>query len=131
MMEKYMKKALYILLATIIAASSAHAQLVSNTQPAGGFEGPSAKPASELTIKQALEMRDDSIVALKGKIVNSLGDEKYTFRDATGDIIIEIDDEDWKGIKVTPENTIEIVGEVDKEVMEAPKIDVKSFSVMQ
>ena len=76
-------------------------------------------------------MRDDSIVVLTGKIVNSLGDEKYTFQDSTGQIIIEIDDEDWHGIKVTPENTIEIVGELDKELFEQPKIDVKSFSVKQ
>lgn len=126
-----MKTALYTLLAMFITLSSANAQLVGAPQQAGGFEGPRAPSVAPMTVKQALDQRDDSIVVLTGKIVNSLGDEKYTFRDDTGDVIIEIDDEDWGGIKVTPENTIEIVGEVDKEFMKPTKIDVKSFSVKQ
>ena len=127
-----MKTIRYTLLALFTIISSAHAQLVgAPVQPTGGFEGPSAPSMAPITIQQALSMRDDSIVVLTGKIVNSLGDEKYTFQDSTGQIIIEIDDEDWHGIKVTPENTIEIVGELDKELFEQPKIDVKSFSVKQ
>lgn len=116
------------LLAMFMMLGSANAQLVGAAQPTGGFEGPGVA-SSATTVKQALSMSDDSMVVLVGKIVNSLGDEKYTFRDSTGEVIIEIDDEDWHGVKVTPEDTIEIVGEVDKEFMEKTKIDVKSFTV--
>ena len=94
-----------------------------------GFDGPRAPSLAPTTVQQALTMRDDTIVVLTGHIINSLGDEKYMFRDDTGEVIIEIDDEDWHGITVKPEDLIEIVGEVDKEFMEKTKIDVKSFTI--
>ena len=118
-----MKKTLLMLFASCIFANISYAQL------GGGFEGPSGANNATVTVKQALSMRDESNVVLKGHIVNSLGDEKYTFSDGTAEIIIEIDDEDWAGRKITPENTIEIYGEVDKEMFEPTKIDVDSFNV--
>ena len=117
-----MKKIVYSLLAMFAFMSSATAQT-------GGFKGPGAPAVAPITVKQALSMNDDAVVVLEGKIINSLGDEKYTFQDNTGEIIIEIDDDDWHGIKVTPDNTIEIKGEIDKDPGEATTIDVKSFSV--
>ncbi len=117
-----MKKIFLTLLAICLSVSAANAQM------GGGFEGPSvAKNAT--TVAEALKLGDESYVTLTGKIVNSLGDEKYTFKDETGEVIIEIDDEDWRGIKVTPENIITINGEIDKEMFEPTKIDVDSFSV--
>lgn len=115
-------KKLAILAFSMLIAISALAQT------GGGFVGPGAG-GSATTVQQALSMRDDTPVVLTGKIVSSLGDEKYLFRDATGEIIIEIDDDDWRGITVTPDATLEIVGEVDKEFMDKTKIDVNSFSV--
>jgi uncharacterized protein (TIGR00156 family) len=103
---------------------------MSQAQTGGGFAGPGANANSATTVKEALKLRDDSIVILQGRIVASLGDEKYTFQDATGSVVVEIDDDDWRGITVTPETTIEITGELDKEVFEATKIDVKSFRVL-
>lgn len=123
-----MKKIIFTLLA-IAFAGAANAQFSgAPAQTAGGFEGPGVQ-SNATTVKDAHGARDDTPVVLTGKIVNSLGDEKYTFRDDTGEIMIEIDDDEWHGLKVTPENTIEIFGEVDKEVFEPTKIDVKSFNV--
>ena len=98
---------------------------VSNAQ----FNGPSAVANTPMTIKQALSLQDDSKVVLQGHIINSLGDEKYTFSDGTDQIVVEIDDEDWAGRKVTPENTVEIFGEVDKDTLKPTEIDVDSFTV--
>ena len=119
-----------ILCAIFAFTHTANAQFAAAPQAAGGFEGPGVV-SSAMTIKQALSMPDDSIVVLTGKIVNALGDEKYLFRDGTGEVVIEIDDDEWYGVKVTPENTIEITGELDKEFLERTKIDVKSFVVKQ
>lgn len=116
-----MKKLAILAISMLIAISAL-------AQTGGGFVGPGAG-GSATTVQQALSMRDDTPVVLTGKIVSSLGDEKYLFRDATGEIIIEIDDDDWRGITVTPDTTLEIVGEVDKEFMDKTKIDVNSFSV--
>jgi uncharacterized protein (TIGR00156 family) len=103
---------------------------MAQAQTGGGFAGPGANANAATTVKDALQLRDDSIVVLQGRIVASLGDEKYTFQDATGSVMVEIDDDDWRGITVTPETTLEIVGELDKELFEATKIDVKSFKVI-
>lgn len=125
-----MKKILITLWA-VAFANIANAQFSGTQAPlasAGGFDGPGAVQAPT-TVKAALAARDDTPVVLVGQIVNSLGDEKYTFRDSTGEVIVEIDDEDWRGVRVTPENTVELYGEVDKEVFESTKIDVKSVVV--
>ena len=117
-----MKKIFLTLLAVIASVS------VAKSQTTGGFEGPSINQNST-TVAEALKLSDEANVTLTGHIVNSLGDEKYTFKDATGEVIIEVDDEDWHGVKVTPENIVTINGEVDKEKFEPTKIDVDSVSV--
>lgn len=118
-----MRKTLLTLLTIFVSTSVANAQTV------GGFEGPSATENTTLTVAEALKLSDEANVTLTGQIVNSLGDEKYTFKDATGEVIVEIDDEDWQGRKVTPENTITISGEIDKEMFEPTKIDVETFTI--
>ena len=50
-----------------------------------------------VTVKQALTLADDTRVQLKGYVVKAIGDEKYEFRDATGSITVDIDDELWGG----------------------------------
>ena len=117
-----MKKLMVIIFSAFIGINAGYAQF-------GGFSGPRAPSVKTMTVSEALKMRDDSIVVLNGHIINSLGDEKYLFRDATGDVIIEIDNDEWHGVNVTPEDLLEIVGKIDKEFFEATKIDVKSFTI--
>lgn len=76
-----------------------------------GYTGPSPSP---ITVAEAKKLKDDAPVVLMGKIEKSLGGEKYTFRDATDSVTVEIDDEDWAGIIVGPNDLVEIHGEVDK-----------------
>ena len=58
----------------------------------GGFQGPSA--VDVVTVEQASKMKDESQVILRGNIESSLGDEKYLFKDKTGSIRVEIDDDE-------------------------------------
>ena len=94
----------------------------------GGFEGPGIKTSS---VKEALEMKDDEPVVLKGKIEKSLGNEKYQFNDGTGTIVVEIDDDEWNGLTVKPEMTVQISGEIDKELMQTPEVDVEAIVLAQ
>ena len=55
--------------------------------------------------------------------------EHYWFRDATGEIVVDIDGKKFMDRTVTPETTIVIYGEVDKEFFEQTRIDVKRFDV--
>lgn len=94
----------------------------------GGFVGPNV---SATTVEQALKMSDDTPVVLKGKITQGLGDEKYQFTDGTGTIVVEIDDDEWRGITATPEDTVELRGEIDKDLMRTPEVDVDYVTIVK
>lgn len=100
--------AAFIAVSSLTFATNSFAQ--ANTQ--GGFTGPSVTAAT--TIEEAKNMGDDTYVVLQGTIEQSLGDEKYMFKDNTGTIKVEIDNEDWNGLSVAPTDVVEIKGEVDK-----------------
>ena len=80
------------------------------------------------TVAQVLTYSDDTPVVVNGQIEKSLGNEKYLFKDSTGSVTIEIDDEDWRGLNVTPKDTITIRGEIDKDLFKT-EIDVDSVSL--
>jgi uncharacterized protein (TIGR00156 family) len=83
------------------------------TNAIAGFEGPGAS-VSVVSVKSANEMKDDDAVIMEGYLIKQLKTEHYIFKDDTGEIEVEIDDEDFKGVKVTPKTKIRIIGEVDK-----------------
>lgn len=103
----------------VLAASAAMA-----ADPAGGFKGPDNLQLT--TVTNAASLPDDTPVKLQGYIVKSLGDERYEFRDQTGTLVVEIDNEDWRGVEATPETRIELRGEIDKEWN---KVEVDADSV--
>lgn len=80
--------------------------------------------AQKVTVKQALALKDDSNVELKGYVVKALGDEKYQFRDTTGTINVEIDDELWQGKPVSAKTPITIVGEIDIDYKPTKRIEI-------
>ena len=99
---------------------------------AGGFQGPGAELGVS-TVAQAKSARDDTPCVLTGHIVRRLpsDNDHYLFRDSTGEIMVDIDDELFMGNTVTPETTIRIYGEVDNEVFERTKVDVKRLEVQK
>lgn len=93
----------------------------------GGFSGPNG---SVVTVKQAQDMKDDSWVTLRGNIEKRVGDEDYTFRDATGTMTVEIDHKRWDGLTVSPADKVELQGELDKD-FNSVELDVKRVSKIQ
>lgn len=93
----------------------------------GGFTGPNG---SVVTIKQAQDMKDDSWVTLRGNIEKRIGDEDYTFRDATGAMTVEIDHKRWEGQTVSPGDKVELQGELDKD-FNSVELDVKRVRKIQ
>ena len=87
-----------------------------------GFSGPSKNNAA--TVAEAKEMPDESYVVLHGYIESSLGSEEYMFKDDSGSIKIEIDDDDWNGLTVGPDDKVEIQGEVDTHMVKPTDIEV-------
>ena len=91
------------------------------------FNGPEV--ASINSVSGVLKAKDDSFVMLTGNITKSLGNELYLFKDKTGEIQIEIDEDNWMGVDVTPQDTVVIRGEVDNE-WSAPQIDVDTIKIL-
>lgn len=106
----------------IFTVSTAFAKTgFSETKKDGGFSGPGLEV---ITVEQAKTMRDDSRVVLQGMIVQHMGGEKYLFKDETGSVVVEIDDEDWGGLNITPDDVVELYGKVDKD-WNSIEIDIK------
>lgn len=99
------------------------------SQAMAGFTGPSVQTVS--TVEEAKKMSDDAHVILRGNIEKKIGHEKYMFKDKTGTIQIEIDDDDWNGLNVSPEDMVEINGEVDTHMMKPTDIDVDSIRLVK
>lgn len=120
-----MKKVLLssVLVLSLFGAGFQDAKTPANQGNYGGFTGPQAQGAN--TVAAALKAWDDTMVTLKGNIIRQIAHEKYEFKDSTGVIIVEIDDDKWYGLSVGPNDVVEIYGEVDSEIYRKNEIDVK------
>ena len=94
------------------------------------FIGPGTVNAETIKVTEAIELADDSIVTLEGSIIKQTEHEHYLFKDASGEVTVEISDRDFRDITVTPEDKIQIMGEVDKD-WNKTKIDVKKLKLMK
>lgn len=74
---------------------------------------------------------DDQQVLLRGNLLRKVGDEKYVFSDGSGEIIVEIDDDDFNGEQVDEKTKVELRGEVDTGLRRPPDIDVDSLRVVR
>ena len=135
--EIIMKKTLLPLVAAAAlilpsAALAANGGFQGGSQPMGGFQGPVGGSQAE-TVAAAKKCWDDAPVVLTGTIVERLAgsDDKYTFADSTGRIVVEIDYEVFAGRTVTPQTKVRLFGKVDKEMMEPTKVDVKYLEIVK
>ena len=96
-----------------------------------GFTGPGAKQTKLVSVKEASVLPDDAKVVLEGSIVRELRHEHYIFKDASGEIEVEIDDDELRGIEVTPATRVRIVGEVDRDHNRPATIDADHVEVLK
>ena len=109
------------------------------TLAAGGYTGPGsdAQPATAAagqitTVKQAQAAADDTKVVLEGTITKRISSEHYEFKDATGSIQVEIDNDDWPAGTSVSENTkVRLTGEVDHHKVKPTDIDVDRVEILQ
>lgn len=73
---------------------------------------------------------DDQPVRLEGTLVRQTGQETFTFRDATGEIQVEIERDEFPNNQpVGPETRVTILGEVETRLMREPEIDTERLLV--
>lgn len=107
------KNLLSVVAVSAVALSSA---AFAGSKANGGFTGPGAE-ITAVSVQEAKGMKDDAVVILQGNIQKKIGDELYLFSDGKDTIAIEIDDDDWNGLNVGPDDVVEITGEIDKGLM--------------
>lgn len=121
-----------VMLAVLAVPAYAAFEGSNSGQSMGGFQGPTGGVQAD-TVKKAQSSWDDAPVVLTGNIVERLAgsDDKYLFKDATGQIIVDIDHEIFAGRTVTPQTRVRLSGKVDKDMMEPVKIDVKVLEILK
>lgn len=109
------KLAFAVLGAGLVVATASGAQTVLNQNAVAQNNVVNAQAVQPpvRTVKAALNAKDDTKVKLTGTIVKYLDDETYVFRDSTGTINVEIDDDLWNGKPIHSTTKITLIGEVD------------------
>ena len=97
--------------------------------PKSGFVGPQVEPKA-VSVEEAKNLNDEARVLIKGHVVSSLGDEDYMFKDDSGTIKVEIDNDLWKGVTIKPEDKVEILGEVDRHMQKETSIDAEAIAIV-
>lgn len=118
-------KKIALLSATIATLGLATAAQAEYTGPGAGTPAPS-------TVAAVLsEGHDDQDVTLRGHLVKKVGKEKYIFADDSGKIRVDIDHDDFPNAAVDEKTMIEITGEIEKDFMESPEIDVDKLTIVK
>lgn len=91
------------------------------------YTGPSGHKGPKSVADVLKNPVDDQYVQLKGQLIRQVGNEKYIFTDGTGEIRVDIDNKLLTG-PIDDKTTVIIRGEVEKDFLESPEIDVDSVT---
>ena len=129
-MSVHMKKR-YLMVTAVVSGFlflPAHAQYVG---PSGNTAQPSVQKTAQQDVKSILANPvDDQHVTLQGHLLRKQGHEKYIFSDGSGEIVAEIDDDDFPSQPVNEKTKVEIIGEVDTGLRRPPEIEVDVIKVI-
>lgn len=116
-----MKK--FILFTSMLALSA-----VSVAQ--GGFQNTPQNLNNNLvnSVSSALKAKDDTPITLVGSIITQIDEDEYIFQDNSGKIQIEVKKNAWNGQTISPKDTIEIRGKVDKD---RSKTEIEVYQVIK
>lgn len=105
-----MKKLLAV--TTLLTLStSAFAGYQGNNQ--GGYNG--GKTSTATTVAKAKKSYDNTSVSISGYIIKQIDEDTFIFKDSTGKIRIDVDDDAWAGLNVNAKTKVKIYGEIDKD----------------
>jgi uncharacterized protein (TIGR00156 family) len=114
-----MKRSLPLAMICLLLSAPAFAQ----------FTGPSGT-GQESTVEQARNARVDTYVTVTGNILAHLREDYYTFRDATGEIRVEIEPSVWRNRKVGPDTKVRLLAEVDRNAAGTQYLWVESLEIV-
>ncbi len=92
--------------------------------------GPAHRDAT--TVESILKApKDDQDVVLQGRLLRKTGNDTYVFSDGTGEITVDIDDDDLPQEKIDENILVELRGEVDVEGQRPPQVDVDTVRLIK
>lgn len=77
-----------------------------------------------VSVAEAKKLPDATAVTLTGTVLKHLNQEHYEFSDATGLILLDIDDDLWKPAGLKLGDRVSVVGEVDTHRYKPTDIEV-------
>lgn len=77
-----------------------------------------------VTIAQAKKLADETGVTLKGTIVKHISGDDFELKDSTGTIVLDVDDDQWKPMKLKAGDKVRVVGEIDTHRIKPTDVDV-------
>lgn len=114
-----------------IAMLTAIASLFLATEAVAQYVGPSSNPSHKSVSDVLKNPVNDMDVTLEGTISRKIGKNKYMFSDGSAEIRVEIDQKHFPAATPIGEKTrVRLHGEIEKDFMESPEIDVKQVTVI-
>lgn len=77
-----------------------------------------------VTIAKAKTLADETPVTLTGSIVKHISGDDFELKDASGTIIIDVDDDFWKPMQLKAGDKVRVMGEVDTHRKKLTDIEV-------
>ena len=78
------------------------------------------------SVTEVVSLPDDTPVVMRGRITKNMGNNIFVFEDASGTIMMEIDEESWNGNTVRVDDVVTVYGNVDKS-SNYTEVDVESI----
>ncbi len=95
------------------------------------YIGPSSYPVYRTVAEVIKDGKDDEMAVLTGNVIKRVGKERFIFRDATGEIRLDIDQEKMPSQPFDEKSIVEVSGEVEREFMRSVEIDVHTIRIVK
>lgn len=79
---------------------------------------------NHVSVAKAKTLKDETGVTLTGTIVKHIAGDDFEFKDATGSIMLDIDDDLWKPMQLKAGDKVKLMGEVDTHRSKPTDIEV-------
>lgn len=117
-------------LRTTLAVSAAALAGLASLPLYAQYAGPSSHAPAQSVSAILAKPVDDQRVTLQGVLVRQVSSDKYLFSDGSGEIRVEIDHDELPQQRFDQTTRIEIIGEVEKDFLQSPEIDVDHVRVI-
>jgi len=117
----------------ILTASIAATVVLSSSAFAGKDDHVIIQEAAKnmVTVQQVAKIKDETGVTLTGQITKHIKSDHYEFKDATGSISLEMDDDIWRASGLKVGDHVRVVGEVDTHRYKPTDIEVVKIEKIQ